>query len=378
MFGGPNTSKVSSMTPTRIYESLRRDVIGQDKALREMAVAIYKHLIEHSAGNVLMIGNSGTGKTTIMRAVERFFAEAEGYEKFSTIIRINANLVADLATRGQQSNMVMDRLAREAADLLGEKADLETLREYVSHGIVCVDEVDKIRAAVGGEPSVKGITAQDSLLTLMENEHVQVELRYFESGRWHTQVEPVNTEHVLFVAGGAFEELYDQVLQRVTKESGIDKFYKLVPGSDGSYKRRFVFNLGEHLTQEDIFSYGMTPQFLSRFDSVMMLDDLGAEELVVIFRDTADAIWPQAVAYFRNMGVTLSITDEAALRIADIAAGKNRLGARALREVFGTIIKRLEFDPAASGLLQERDGQRVLQITTDVVEAVRPVKQGSE
>ena len=96
------------MTPTRIYESLRRDVIGQDKALREMAVAIYKHLIEHSAGNVLMIGNSGTGKTTIMRAVERFFAEAEGYEKFSTIIRINANLVADLADRGQQGAGVED------------------------------------------------------------------------------------------------------------------------------------------------------------------------------------------------------------------------------------------------------------------------------
>ena len=78
------------------------------------------------------------------------------------------------------------------------------------------------------------------------------------------------------------------------------------------------------------------------------------------------------------MGVTLSITDEAALHIADIAAGRNRLGARALREVFGTIIKRLEFDPAASGLLQEGDGQQVLQITTDVVEAARPIKQGSE
>ena len=366
------------MTPIQIYEFLRRDVIGQDKALREMAVAIYKHLSEHSTGNVLMIGNSGTGKTTIMRAVERFFAEAKDYERFSTIIRINANLVADLASRGQQSNIVMDRLAREAANLLGEKADLETLREYVSHGIVCVDEVDKIRAVVGGEPSVKGITAQDSLLTLMENEHVQVELRYFEAGRWHTQVEPINTEHILFVAGGAFEELYDQVLQRVTKESGIDKFYKLMPSADGSYKRQFVFNLGEHLMQEDIFSYGMTPQFLSRFDSVMMLEDLGAADLLVIFRDTADAIWPQAVAYFRNMGITLSITDEAALRIADIAAGKNRLGARALREVFGTIIKRLEFDPAASGLLQERDGQQVLEITAEVVEAARPKKQGSE
>ena len=359
------------MTPTRIFESLRRDVIGQDAALRDMAVAIYKHLIEHSAGNVLMIGNSGTGKTTIMKAVERFFAEAEGYERFSTIIRINANLVADLANRGQQSNVVMDRLARHAADLLGEKADLETVSTYVAHGIVCVDEVDKIRAVVGGEPSVRGITAQDSLLTLMENEHVQVEMRYFESGRWHTQVEPVNTTHVLFVAGGAFEELFDQVLERVTKHSGIDKFYKQILSADGSYRRKFEFRLSEHLTQEDIFNYGMSPQFLSRFDSTIMLGDLGAKHLVEIFRNTEDAIWPQAVAYFRKMGIDMNITDEAAFLIADIAADKNRLGARALREVFGSIIKRLEFDPVASGLVQERDGQPVLVITREVVEAAR-------
>ena len=57
------------MTPKEIFTALGRDVIGQDRALREMAVAIYKHLIEHSVGNVLMIGNSGTGKTTIMRSV---------------------------------------------------------------------------------------------------------------------------------------------------------------------------------------------------------------------------------------------------------------------------------------------------------------------
>jgi len=360
------------MTPVQICESLRRDVIGQDRALHDMAVAIYKHLIEHSTGNVLMIGNSGTGKTTIMKAVERFFAEAAGNAKFSTIIRINANLVADLAHRGQQSNVVMDRLALRAAELLGERASLETVREYVAHGIVCVDEVDKIRAVVGGEPSVKGIIAQDSLLTLMENENVQVELRYFESGQWHTRIEPVNTEHVLFVAGGAFEELYDQVLERASRGAGIDKFYKQIPAADGSYQRVFAFDLGKHLTQEDIFHYGMTPQFLSRFDSIVLLGDLRAVHLVKIFRDTADAIWPQAVEYFRHMGIDLTITEEAATLIAEIASTRNRLGARALREVFSSIIRQLEYDPAASGLVQERDGGRVLEITTDVIEEARP------
>ena len=356
------------INPRQIFADLSRDVIGQDAALQGMSVAIYKHLIEHSVGNVLMIGNSGTGKTTIMRALERFFSQTSGYEKYSTIIRINANLVADLASRGKQTNVVMDRLARQAASILGEKADLETMREYVSHGIVCVDEVDKIRAQVGGEPNIKGIVAQDSLLTLMENENVQVEMPYFEAGSWHTLTTPINTEHVFFVAGGAFEELYDQVYLRVTQKSGSDKFWQMVPRADGGMDRRFIFDLSRHMTQEDIFAYGMTPQFLSRFDSVVMLRDLSAPNLVRIFSEIDGAIWPAAVEYFRHAGITLSITEEAAFLVADLAARKNRLGARALREIFGTIIKRIEYDPHATGLVRDVDGQQVLEITREVVE----------
>jgi len=357
------------MTPTEIYSILRRDVIGQEEALREMAVAIYKHLIEHSVGNVMMIGNSGTGKTTIMKATERFFTEAGGYEKYSTIIRINANVVADLAIRGQQTNVVMDRLARQTANLLGKQADFKTMCDYVAHGIVCIDEVDKIRATVGGEANVKGIVAQDSLLTLMENEQVQVELPCFEDGSWQTRSTRINTEHVLFIAGGAFEELYDQVYHRVSEKAGADKFWKLVPRADGSMERRFVFNLRKYMTQEDIFHYGMTPQFLSRFDSTIMLRDFSPSDLIRIFTEIPGAIWPIAVDYFRHAGITLTITDEATALIADMASRKNRLGARALREVFSTIMRRLEFDPQATGLVQEHGGRKVLEITRDLVES---------
>ena len=362
----------SPVTPKQILADLSQDVIGQDQALQDMSVAIYKHLIEHSSRNVLMIGNSGTGKTTIMRSVERFFSHTKGFEKYSTIIRINANLVADLASRGKQTNIVMDRLARQAANILGEKADLETMRTYVSHGIVCVDEVDKIRSVIGGEPNVKGIVAQDSLLTLMENENVQVDLPYFEAGKWHSLTTTINTEHVFFVAGGAFEELYDQVYQRVTKKSGSDKFWRLEPRADGSLDRRFIFDLARYMTQEDIFQYGMSPQFLSRFDSVVMLADLSAPDLARIFSDTEGAIWPAAVDYFTHSGITLTITEEATFLIADLAASKNRLGARALREVFGSIVKRLEFDPHATGLVREQEGQLLLEITKDVVDDSQP------
>jgi len=281
--------------------------------------------------------------------------------------------VADLASRGAQSNVVMERLARQAASILGERATLDAMLDYVSHGIVCVDEVDKLRAVVGGEPNVKGIVAQDSLLTLMENENVQVEMPYFESGSWHSVTTPVNTRNILFVAGGAFEELYDQVFARVTKQSGADKFYKLVPRADGSLERRFVFDMAKHVALEDIFNYGMTPQFLSRFASIVMLRDFTAPDLVKIFRDIPGAIWPIAVDYFKHAGIALTITDEAAFLIADRAARENRLGARALNEVFGSIIKGLEFDPMASGLVNEHNGQQVLEINRAVVENASPV-----
>ena len=151
--------------------------------------------------------------------------------------------------------------------------------------------------------------------------------------------------------------------------AGADKFWKLVPRSDGSMERRFVFNLRSYLTQEDMFHYGMSPQFLSRFDSTIMLRDFSATDLIRIFRDIPGAIWPIAVDYFRHAGITLTITHEAVILIADKAVLKNRLGARALREVFSTIMRRLEFDPQATGLVQERNGEQVLEITRDMVEA---------
>ena len=113
----------------------------------------------------------------------------------------------------------------------------------------------------------------------------------------------------------------------------------------------------------------MTPQFLSRFDSTVMLRDFSVPDLVKIFNDIPGAIWPTAVDYFKQSGITLTITAEATSLIAEKAAKENRLGARALREVFGNIVKRLEFDPMATGLVHKQGDEQVLQITREMVEA---------
>lgn len=353
--------------PSQILEQLGTDVIGQNTALREMSVAIYKHLIGHSAGNVLMIGNSGTGKTTIMKAVERFFRESKEYEQFSTIIRVNANVVADLAAKGSQSNVILERLAEAARQVLGEEATLERMIAYVSHGIVNLDEVDKIRAEVGGEPNVKGIVAQDSLLTLLENEDTMVEMPYFEGGEWKSEPVAVNTRHILFVAGGAFEDLYNMVYDRVTEGSGLTNLWRLVPKADGTLERRVVFRMGDHMRHEDLFKYGMTPQFIARFDAVIMLNDLTAPDLVRIFTEIPGAQYPVAQEFFEHEGILFRMTPEALRYLADKASEQNRLGARALREVFGRLVKRYEFDPRATGDVTKDGDREVLEITVDLV-----------
>ncbi len=98
----------------------------------------------------------------------------------------------------------------------------------------------------------------------------------------------------------------------------------------------------------------MAPQFLARFDSIVTLRNLGPKDLVTIFRDTTDSLWPAAVDYFANYGVELKLDAEALNYIADKASENSRIGARALKEVFSRIIKSYEYDPFASGLVNDQ------------------------
>ncbi len=145
-----------------------------------------------------------------------------------------------------------------------------------------MDEVDKIRSHVGGQPNVAGIRAQEALLTLIENEAVTLDLPDWAGGGTAT----VNSSELLFVCAGAFEGLYDSVFDRVTigKDRGALRPVTVVEG--GKVTEKLVFHLRDWLRNEDLFDYGMSPQFLSRFDAVVLLHDLGQDELVRIFLET--------------------------------------------------------------------------------------------
>ena len=335
-------------TPIEIARALAQRVIGQRGAVKEMAVALAKHLAGLTTGNILLIGSSGTGKTTLMRAVEGYLGSTPELATRSTVVRFHAKVLADEAEQGRPGEVVLRRLLERARDQLEiagadptQESYREKLLEQVAHGVVFVDEVDKIRAHVGGEAHAAGIRAQEALLTLIENEAVPFALPQWLGG----DTLRLDSTGILFVAGGAFEGLYDAVYNRVTigRDRGALESVTVMDGDQ--VRQELQFALREWLTNEDLFEYGMTPQFLSRFDSVVLLEDLGPEELLKIFLNTPDSSLKAAQQYFESQQVRLAVSPAALHLIARQAAAQPRLGARALKEVFRRVIRDYEFNP---------------------------------
>jgi ATP-dependent Clp protease ATP-binding subunit ClpX len=327
------------LRPRDIFDELRKDVVGQDDALREVSVALVKHLVGHPAPNMLLIGNSGSGKTTLMRAVEQFLARTPDLGDYANVIRLNANVLAE--ERQGYGKAVLGRLYANARKVATSP---DEIIRAVQRGIVFVDEVDKIRATVSGQPNVRGIVAQEALLTLMENENVEFE------ADGYTFV--VNTSQILFVAGGAFEELYENVLRRATIGQDVVAMKPVVVvSSSGEVREELPFHLADYLKYDDLFRYGMTPQFVSRFESIVVLNDLAEADLARIFVEPEASVFRTSREYFQRFGIDLQITRGALVAIAWDAARQKRLGARALRETYRRVIRGLEFEPRDSGVL---------------------------
>ncbi|MCP4201591.1 MAG: AAA domain-containing protein [bacterium] len=348
-------------SPREIAAALERKVFGQQTAVREIAVAISKKLAGLPAGNVLLIGASGSGKTTVMRAVESFLASDPKLAQRSTQIRVHANILAQEADEGAPGERLLHRLMARAQEQLGAGASVAGLLDRVAHGIVFVDEVDKIRARIGEDPHVPGIRAQEALLTIMENERLPLELPSSTGGGRAF----LDTRGILFVAAGAFEGLYDAVYDRVTvgQDRGALQSVTVLGAED--VREETPFSLRDWLRSQDLFDYGMSPQFLSRFDGVVLLEDLNEGDLLKIFLGAPDSGLQNAKQFFAQFGIELVLSPEAAREIAARAAGQPRLGARALKEVFRRVIRDYEFEPTE----RAKDGALVVDLA-EVTEAL--------
>ena len=354
------------MKPVDIHSVLQQRVIGQEETLKYVSVAIFKHLQGERFGNLLLIGNSGTGKTTIMRAMEALYAEHEELQEYRVVLIMNTSTLA--TEEGVvDTSPLFHRLEERARQLLGPDATPEEIGRTIERSTVCLDEVDKVSGLLGGKPYVTGLNIQQALLTLIEGERVLHKITVVKDKVPETTGVWIDTGKMLFLCAGAFETLYDQVFKRVTSPKSGTKLPTVTTYDNGKIQIREYFTLRHHFKPEDLFEYGMQPQFLSRFDNAVILEDLTAGTLARIFREPQEGVLAASQHFFRNYGIELEVTDSAVQKIADEASKSSRIGARALKSVYGRIIKPFEFDPFSREEVQANGGGHRLVIDEQLV-----------
>ena len=365
----PSRRRLEDITPPQIFAELRRGVLGQDRALRFVSVAIFKHTTGRVPGNLLMIGNSGTGKTTIMNNIQRLYNEVPEYEAFRAVTIINANLLVDADRMEFRPDRLLAAVEQRARAVTGLRPSAEELKAAMERATICIDEIDKMSTVLAGKPNALGVVLQQGLLTLMEGERIAYPVHVWEDGEEKQIKMDLDTRDMMFICGGAFESLYDQVLERVSKPGGGAKLRtQTVRTAEGRMRIETRFLLSEQLKPEDLFKFGMVPQFMARFEKAVVLADLDQEVLREILLTSFDSPFVRAKQYFRILDIELGMEEFAAALIAEEASRDSRTGARALRPIVSEILNPLEFDPWNCPALEENDsGGHRLQVTGDMV-----------
>ena len=365
---GTEPRSLEEIAPPQIFDELRKGVLGQNGALRYVSVAVFKHTTGKVPGNILLIGNSGTGKTTIMNNIQRMYHDVAEYRPFRAMTILNANLLVDSERMEFQPVRLLEAVEQRARALVGENPSPEALKETMERATICIDEIDKMSSIVAGKPNAIGVVLQQGLLTLMEGEVVTYKTFAWVDGEEKPVVLNIDTRHMMFICGGAFENLYDQVYLRVINPASGEKLKsQAVQMADGQVRIETRFALADFLKPEDLFEYGMVPQFMARFDNVVMLYDLDVAVLKEILLESLDSPFIRSKSFFEVMDIELEMEDVAAAMIAEAAEQNIRTGARALRTVFNKIINRLEYDPwQHEGLEEKEGGGHKLAITADM------------
>lgn len=361
---------LEDIRPTDIFAELRRGVLGQDKALRFVAVAIYKHATGKLPGNLLMIGSSGTGKTTVMNNIQRLYNEVPEYRPFRAVTVINANLLVDVERMEFQPQRLLAAVEQRARSICGVRPSPEALREAIERATICIDEIDKMSAVVAGKPNPIGVVLQQGLLTLMEGEEVTFHTHAWVDGEERRINLHVHTGGMMFICGGAFEGLYDQVYNRVLKPGSGEKLRsRTIRTAEGQVRIETHFGLADYLKPKDLFDFGMVPQFMARFEKTVLLNDLSNEVLKEILLQSYDSPFVRSRRYFAIFDIELAIDDLAAALLAEEAGRESRTGARALRPLFLEVINPFEFDPwcRPEALVPRPGGGQRLTLTADLV-----------